>query len=136
MPKPYQRIAYYSIKTMEISHIGIPLYPTFFFSLRIRRESPFQYTSHSRTPSVLTVKEFAFNGRITAPTGIYCMQLLIFSKRNPFSHIFKISIKQKSGKSYLNNLTPTVTISSLFLQKVFQKRVKFFIKPFQKFIAK
>lgn len=106
MPKPYQRIACYSIKTMEISHIGIPLYPTFFFPLRIRRESPFQYTSHSRTPSVLTVKEFTFNGRITAPSGIHGMQLFVSSKQNPFSHKSSLNIKQKTGKGYLCNLTP------------------------------
>ena len=115
MPKPYQRIACYRIKIMEISHIGIPLYPTFFFPLRIRREPPFQYTSHTGTPSVLTVKELAFNGRIATPSWVHGMQLFISSKQNPFSHNYTYLNNTKKVGERLYRLKDTLPRPSIYL---------------------
>ena len=70
MPQPYQRISHYGIQRTKIADLRIPLHSLLFFTLRVRRQTPFQDTAHTRTEAVLSVKKAPAHHRIASPIRI------------------------------------------------------------------
>ena len=79
MPQPYQRISHYGIQRTKIADLRIPLHSLLFFTLRVRRQTPFQYTAHTRTEAVLSVKKAPAHHRIASPITFISPETYMFT---------------------------------------------------------